>query len=253
MAADPLALLLARIEAMLAALFRRLAGALDAAITEAAPARAPLPATAIPALTSVIDREVDRIVGRDAGAVLDRDGRPLVPLAVLLLAGQGAGAGLTGAPAVAPPARAVLARRVVAAGDETRRQLRERIAWHVANGTPVEQAAADVAGLLRPTSRTEAGRPGGTDATYAARRLIANEARTAHAMATVAAARASDGRYLVRYTPSAAHVDQDDCTRHSRANSGWGPGVYDPTRPLPPLPAHPNCRCRWVIVRADQT
>jgi hypothetical protein len=252
MAADPLARMLARVEAMLAALFRRLTIALSAAITDTAGADDPLPAAAVPALSRLIDREIGRIAGRDSTAVIDRDGRPLVPLAVLLVAAQGAGAGLTGAPAVAPPARAILARRVAAAGDEARRQLRARVAWHVAQGTPVSEAAADVVGLLRPSTRVEAGRPGGTDATYAARRLIANETRAAHATATVGAARASGGRYLVRYTPSAAHVDEDDCTRYSRTNNGWGPGVFDPTRPLPPLPAHPNCRCRWDIVRGDR-
>jgi len=251
MAADPLTLLLARVETLTARLFRRLSTALGAAITDAAPANAPLPAGAAPALSRLIDREVSRVAGRDPGAVLDREGRPLVPLAALLQAAQTAGAGLVGAGAPVPPGTPALAQRVTAAGDETRRQVRARVAWHVANGTPVQAAATEIAGLLRPTTRTEAGRPGGTDATYAARRLIANETRAAHATATVTAARASGGRYLVRWTLAESHDHDDECTAHAARNVGYGPGVYRPND-APDCPEHPNCRCRLVLVSSDR-
>lgn len=251
MAADPLTRLLARVETLTAGLFRRLSAALNAAITDAAPANAPLPAGATPALSRLIDREVGRVAGRDPGAVLDRDGRPLVPLAAVLHAAQAAGAGLAGAPTPTPAVTADMAQRIHAAGDETRRQVRARVAWHVANGTPVQDAAAEVAGLLRPMTRTAPGQPGGTDATYAARRLIANETRAAHATATVSAARASGGRYLVRWTLAESHDHDDECTAHAARNVGYGPGVYRPAD-APMMPVHINCRCRWVIVSPER-
>lgn len=249
MATDPLSQLLARVDTLVAGLFRRLAVGVTHAIGDAAPANAPLPAGAVPALGRVIDREVGRIAGRDPGAVLDRDGHPLVPLAAVLVAAQQAGAALLGVP-VPTAATPELAQRVHAAGVETRRQVRERVAWHVAAGTPVATAAAEVAGLLTPTARTAPGQPGGTDATYAARRLLANETRAAHATATVTAARASGGHYLVRYTLAESHEEQDECTEHAERNVGYGPGVYRPGD-APDCPAHVNCRCRLVLVRAD--
>ena len=251
---DPLAVLLARVEAALAQLFRPFSRRLERAVAGAAPAGEPLPAAAPRAVDRAAARETSRLFGRDAGAVVDRDGKPATPVAVVLDAGIEAAARLVG---VAPPADrwtrrgpdgARLADRVAAAGEEARRQVSARVAWHVEHGTPVDEAAADVASLLRPTTRTEPGRAGGIDATYAARRLLAVETRTAHGAAVVRSATASGGRYLVRWVLSPAHWDDDECDEKASANVGFGPGVYPPGT-VPTFPSHIGCRCRLVPVR----
>jgi hypothetical protein len=255
MAADSLTRLLARVETALDGIARRVSRRVERAVAAAAPAGAPLPAGATRAVDRAVARETGRVFGRNAGAVLDRAGRPATPMAVVLDAGIEAAAALVG---VAPPADrwtrpgpdgARLADRVVAAGDEARRQVRERVAWHVAQGTPVEDAAAEVASLLDPATSTVPGRDGGTDAVYAARRLVLNATRTAHGAAVVGAAAASGGRYLVRWVLSPAHEDDDECDEKASANLGFGPGVY-PAGAVPDFPSHPNCRCRLVVVRA---
>ncbi|MGE0541224.1 MAG: hypothetical protein AB7R89_13705 [Dehalococcoidia bacterium] len=106
----------------------------------------------------------------------------------------------------------------------------------------------DEAGKLLHTERAGAvkhwpGRAGMASAH--ARTVMLTETTAAHSRTQLGIALYND--QLMQYTLSYQHDHPDECTDLSRADNGFGGGVYTPDS-APRVPRHPRCRCFYTRV-----
>ena len=78
-----------------------------------------------------------------------------------------------------------------------------------------------------------------------ARTVMLTETTAAHTRSQLRIALYGD--QLMQYTVSRQHKDADVCSDLAKADSGFGPGVYEP-RNAPMVPRHPRCRCFYTRV-----
>lgn len=246
------------LDARLLALVRaELARPLAAAIAFAGRAGA-LSRAARVALGESVAATIARVFGPTPALVIASDGTPLTDYARLVRAGSraasvlvlpdggGRDAAWEQARTWVDPAGRQLSARIWSAGEDMRARVDTLLAHHLERGTP----PADVADEVRRFLTARVGRRGaltvaGDFGQYAAWRLVVNESSRAFNVSVVQAANGG----LVRYSVSTTHARSDTCDQHTRADVGFGPGVYRAGQgPVPPI--HPLCRC--VLARVDE-
>jgi len=108
----------------------------------------------------------------------------------------------------------------------------------IAQGLTVDDMARHLVRYVSP----DYARSGEGRARYAAARLANHEMRRANAIATQQTAMTNPTGGYLRYTVSAGHSEDDECTNLAAHNAGFGRGVY-PAKDCPLPPRHVGCGC----------
>ncbi len=127
-----------------------------------------------------------------------------------------------------------------------RQSLDHMITTAMAAGHTADQVASELVRYVSPDyARSKEGK-----ARHAANRLANHEMRRAHAIGARDVALTNPAGGFLRFTTSASHAVQDECTGYAEHNEGYGRGVY-PARDCPLPPRHIGCRCEVLELGVD--